>query len=115
MHVGEKKSILFRWEAVAAAFLLILSMAVTLLPGLKVVADDNNSPDTNVVNYAGNKVLIKPSANVPVIVAGERGKNISIFYLSYFFVHPRILHSKFLVYIFLNFRIIKIQKYDIIK
>ncbi len=35
MHVGEKKSILFRWEAVLAAFLLILSMAVTLLPGLK--------------------------------------------------------------------------------
>ena len=38
MHVGEKKSILFRWEAVLAAFLLILSMAVTFLPGLKVEA-----------------------------------------------------------------------------
>ena len=82
MHVGEKKSILFRWEAVLAAFLLILSMAVTILPGLNVGADDVNSSDTNVVNYAGNKVLIKPSANVPVIVAGERGKNISIFYYS---------------------------------
>lgn len=35
MHVGEKKSILFRWEAVLAAFLLILSMGVVLLPAIK--------------------------------------------------------------------------------
>lgn len=38
MHVGEKKSILFRWEAVLAAFLLVLSMAVTMLPVLNVGA-----------------------------------------------------------------------------
>lgn len=43
MHVGEKKSILFRWEAVAAAFLLILSMAVVVLPSMGTHAADGNS------------------------------------------------------------------------
>lgn len=43
MHVGEKKSILFRWEAVLAAFLLILSMAVVVLPSMGTHAADGNS------------------------------------------------------------------------
>ena len=48
MHVGEKKSILFRWEAVLAAFLLILSMAVTLLPNLNVLAADASTSGISV-------------------------------------------------------------------
>ena len=43
MNVGEKKSILFRWEAVLAAFLLILSMAVVVLPSMGTHAADGNS------------------------------------------------------------------------
>lgn len=84
MHVGEKKSILFRWEAVLAAFLLILSMAVVVLPSMGVEAQDSDTSGSqpNVSNYAGNKILIAPSSQVPVVVAGERGKSISIFYYS---------------------------------
>ena len=82
MHVGEKKSILFRWEAVLAAFLLILSMAVVVLPSMGVEAQDSSTSDsdTNVNNYAGNKIFIAPSDTVPVIVAGSGQNFISISY-----------------------------------
>ena len=82
MHVGEKKSILFRWEAVLAAFLLILSMAVVVLPGMGVEAQDSDTSGSqpNVSNFAGNNILIAPSDHVPVILAGEKGKRITIYY-----------------------------------
>ena len=64
MHVGEKKSILFRWEAVLAAFLLILSMAVTFLPGLKVEA-----AETAII---ANEVIKEGSDFSLTIVLGEQ-------------------------------------------
>lgn len=80
MHVGEKKSILFRWEAVLAAFLLILSMAVTLLPYLKVSAAEESS-GTGGYNLS-NQVWIVPSEEIPVIYAGYPSTSITINYKS---------------------------------
>lgn len=57
MQIGEKKRILVRWEAVVAAFLLVLSMAVVLLPGKDAQA------------ASGSEIVIE--TNPPVIEAGS--------------------------------------------
>lgn len=74
MHVGEKKSILFRWEAVLAAFLLILSMAVTLMPNLNVLAwDESFTIETN-PNY------IKSGNNFSVTLTFPKNLNTDLEY-----------------------------------
>ena len=84
MHVGEKKSILFRWEAVAAAFLLILSMAVVVLPRMGVQAADGNSDDSGAGGgySSSNRIWVMPSEDVPVIYAGNPSTSITIYYKS---------------------------------
>ncbi len=46
MRIGEKKR-LVRWEAVFAAFLMVMSMAVMVLPGMKVHAESGITIETN--------------------------------------------------------------------
>ena len=84
MHVGEKKSILFRWEAVLAAFLLILSMAVVVLPRMGVQAADGNSDDSGAGGgySSSNRIWVMPSEDVPVIYAGNPSTSITIYYKS---------------------------------
>ena len=79
MHVGEKKSILFRWEAVLAAFLLILSMAVTLMPVMTASAAVNSVEIVSAngkIEYGSNfSFNINVGGNVPgnVTVEGKGG------------------------------------------
>lgn len=80
MHVGEKKSILFRWEAVLAAFLLILSMAVTLLPGMWVGAEDGDTQPGG--DSLSNQIWVIPEEKIPVVIAGGGATEIKIFYNS---------------------------------
>ena len=76
MHVGEKKSILFRWEAVLAAFLLILSMAVTFLPGLKVEAAETEVKVVQTITKGSNfeiQIILGEQSTGNVIVTGKGG------------------------------------------
>ena len=83
MQIGEKKRILVRWEAVVAAFLLVLSMAVVVLPGMGIQAADDNSSNSETGGYnLSNRVWIVPSEEIPVIFAGNPSTSITINYKS---------------------------------
>lgn len=74
MHVGEKKSILFRWEAVLAAFLLILSMAVTLMP-VNTASAAVNSVE---IDSSNNKIEYGSDFGFNIYIAGDIPGNVTV-------------------------------------
>lgn len=66
MRVGEKQKTLLRWEAVVAAFLMLLSMALVVMPRLEVYAD---------ATTVTTKEVIKKGSDITLdIVLGETPK-----------------------------------------
>ena len=80
MQIGEKKRILVRWEAVVAAFLLVLSMAVTMLPGMWVGAEDGDTQPGG--DSLSNQIWVVPNEKIPVVFAGGSATEITIYYNS---------------------------------
>ena len=68
MRVGEKQKTLLRWEAVVAAFLMLLSMMLVVMPRLEVYAD------ATTVTVDGNSPIKKGSDFSLTITLGESSK-----------------------------------------
>ena len=63
MRVGEKQKTLLRWEAVVAAFLMLLSMMLVVMPGLKAHAVSYVDASSHGVSVEFNPSKLKPGSS----------------------------------------------------
>ena len=79
MRVGDKQKTLLRWEAVVAAFLMLLSMMLVVMPD--VMAADSNKPEVT-YSSSSNRILVDPSDRLQTVAYGNPPTSIIIPYTS---------------------------------